>query len=143
MTTFSELLAQDRLKRYRTYYGAEFYRTVHLMKTILGIDPLDERNRDLIGNHFSHNHPTSGLVEVEMPTGPLWLREENGKLVVDLHEEYGGSEKSYVVTSLDDIAKVVKQYPPYGWHYGEDDGEEHEYTTEECLICTPRGEEVC
>ena len=117
---------------------ASFYRTRHLMMTILGIDPLDLDQKHLIGElEWVDNKKNGSVVGVDCGTGPVFFSERNGKLYAESYEDNAGSPKEAMVTSLDSLHDFLRRYPPYGWHVTEDGDDEHIGILDDCLACNP------
>jgi hypothetical protein len=150
MTAFGDLLAavarrphgREEYEASRTYRDlrarAGYHRTAHLLRTVLGLDPEDDDQAELFGEQFGDNGPSSGIVGVSLPTGPLWFHEEDGRLYAESLQDDASSGPTVEVKTLADLAAYVEAHPPYGWHMSEDPPyRAHIGPADDCKICRP------
>jgi hypothetical protein len=113
-----------------------FYRTVHLMRTVLGIDPTDPDDRDIVGDEWGNNGRDGSIIGMSTPTGPLYFTESQGRLIAQSCEDAGGAQRELVVRQLADLAPFLLRYPPYGWHASDADPRvEHLGSFVDCPTC--------
>lgn len=99
----------DRLPRVE---AAGYWRTVRLLREVLGIDVLNPDTQEVNTHEPGHSH---------IMIDDIWFSERGGKLIAESGQFEDGEPATRAVASLADLGKFVTDFPPFGWGDFEDD----------------------
>ena len=87
--------------------AARYWRTVRLLREVLGIDPADPRyDRD------GGNGPGSPSIVLD----GLWFTERGGVLIAtSMDYDHSGAEEERMIRSWADLGKLCRDFPPDAW----------------------------
>lgn len=136
MGTFASMLADrshDPINLLDT--RRSYYRIVDLLKRIVGIDPTNPLDAELMGECHAENTPDSATICVD----GIWFYECDGVLTAESFSFDAAESRDTTVDSARDLIDFVRRYPPYGWHSPEDEtvNEIHLGDDRWCLACYP------